>query len=198
MKVIFASHNAGKITEMRALLAGYALELVTQDTLHIPDIAETGLTFVENALLKARHASKLSQLPAIADDSGLVVPALQGAPGIYSARYAGEQGNNEANIKKLLHDMQHLKDHDRDAYFHCTLVFLRHALDPTPIICQGAWHGNVLSQPQGQHGFGYDPIFYVPSEQCSAAELPLVKKNLLSHRGKALQLLANALSMESS
>jgi len=188
MKFVFASHNLGKIQELQALLCGTGLDLVQQQALGCSEIEETGLTFVENALLKARHACRATGLPAIADDSGLVVPALQGAPGIYSARYAGREAQASDNIQKLLADMKEEPAANRHAYFHCTLVLLRHAQDPAPLICQGEWPGCILFAPRGEQGFGYDPIFGLAPDK-SAAELSLADKNKHSHRGQALRLL---------
>jgi len=196
MKIILASHNAGKIKELQALLNPAQFTVIAQADLGVQDAAETGQTFVENALIKARHAAKMTALPAIADDSGLVVPALNGAPGIYSARYAGEKAQSHDNIQKLLTELKNVPDEKRDAYFYCALVFMRHAEDPTPIICTGKWSGHILSVPQGTKGFGYDPIFYVASEHKTAAELPLTIKNRISHRGIALQLLIQQISAE--
>ncbi len=188
-KFVLASSNQGKIEEFNELLAGLAIELIPQSAFGIDDAEETGLTFIENALIKARQASKLSGLPAIADDSGIVVPALNGAPGVYSARYAGEHGNAKSNVKKLLADMENIPDEQRQAAFHCTLAFLLNETDPTPIICEGKWHGSILHAPQGENGFGYDPIFYVASENVSVAQLSAELKNEMSHRGIALKAL---------
>lgn len=193
-KVVLASHNAGKIREFETLLKPFHLDLIAQADLGVNDIEETGLTFVENALLKARHAAKMTGLPALADDSGLAVSALGGAPGIYSARYAGKAANAERNIAKLLTALKDVPDDKRDAQFHCVLVFLMHEHDPTPLICEGSWSGSILHAPKGEEGFGYDPIFFVPTEKKTAAELPLTLKNKISHRGKALQLLLKALA----
>lgn len=187
MKLVLASGNQGKIKEIRALLQSYQWEVIGQDELDIKDVPETGLTFIENALIKARHASKESNLPALADDSGLIVPYLNGAPGIYSARYAGNESNAQNNIDKLLLALKDVPIAKRNAAFYCAIVFLRHAHDPAPIIAQGEWKGRILTERQGNAGFGYDPIFYVESEKCSAAELELTIKNKLSHRGQALQ-----------
>lgn len=193
MKVILASNNAGKIRELSALLKTMQIEIIPQAEMNIPDIEETGLTFIENALLKARHASQIARLPAIADDSGLAVAALNGEPGIYSARYAGKQGDANANINKLLEKMNHVPDDKREAHFHCVLVFLRHANDPTPLVCDGIWHGHILREAHGSAGFGYDPVFYVPSENKSAAELLPETKNKISHRALAMQKLLQGL-----
>lgn len=194
MKVVLASHNAGKIREFNALFKPLALDIIPQSEFGISEIEETGLSFIENAILKARHASQETGLPALADDSGLAVAALQGAPGIYSARYAGPDGNAKENIKKLLAALSHFPESERAATFHCVLVFMQHALDPMPIVCCGQWHGRILLAPQGENGFGYDPVFFVPEENKAAAELPLALKNKISHRGKAIQLLLRALT----
>lgn len=189
MKVIFASTNKGKFAEITAILSPLGIEICSPDEFNIQSAPETGLTFVENALLKARHASKVSKLPAIADDSGLVVPYLKGAPGIYSARYAGAHGHSDENNAKLLKELQLAEGKDRDAYFYCSLVFIRHALDPTPIICEGRWDGFVATEPMGEQGFGYDPIFFIPPLNKTAGQLSLEIKNKSSHRGAALQAL---------
>lgn len=193
MRVVLASNNAGKIRELTTFLNKFQMEVIPQVGLEINEIEETGLSFIENALIKARHASQLSGLPAIADDSGLTVPILNGAPGIYSARYAGLEATAEDNIKKLLSDLSEIPDEKRMATFHCVLVFMLHAQDPTPLVCEGTWSGKILHTTQGQKGFGYDPVFYVPTEKKSAAELSLAIKNKISHRGKALQLLIQKL-----
>jgi len=159
----------------------------------VTDAEETGLTFVENAILKARHASSHTGLPAIADDSGLEVDALNGAPGIYSARYAGSGASDQANLEKLLAALQDVPEAQRSARFQCLLVYLRHAGDPTPLICQGTWEGRILFTPRGEYGFGYDPVFHVPTHDCSSAELAPELKNSLSHRGQALRKLVAAL-----
>lgn len=191
MKIIFASSNQGKIRELQAMLAAFNIDIIPQSELGVSDAAETGLTFVENALIKARHACEVTGLPAIADDSGLEVAALAGAPGIYSARYAGENAASQDNIKKLLQDLADKKN--RQACFQCVLVFLTHATDPTPLICQGTWHGSILSAAAGEQGFGYDPIFFDSTQQCSAAQLSPDIKNRISHRGQALQSLMKKL-----
>lgn len=186
-KIVLATGNKGKVAEFSYLFKQYSISVVPQSDFNVPDVPETGTTFVENAIIKARHAAKLTGLPAIADDSGLVVDALDGAPGIYSARYAGEHGNDGANCKKLLQNL-HGKA-NRNARFLCVLVYMEHANDPTPIICEGHWHGEITEQASGDGGFGYDPIFYVPKEQCTVAELDKAIKNKISHRGQALALL---------
>ena len=192
-KIVLATGNPGKVAELSQMLAPFDMQIVPQTQLGVSDADETGLTFVENALLKARHAALITGLPAIADDSGLAVDALGGAPGIYSARYAGEKASDQANIDKLLAAMAQVPKAKRTAQFHCVLVYLRHAEDPTPIICHGVWPGIITQQPAGQNGFGYDPVFYVESEGCTSAELTAQRKQQLSHRGKALQQLLTQL-----
>ena len=193
--IVLASNNPGKVREFAQLLAGLQRAVRPQSEFGVPEVEETGLTFVENALLKARNAAHHAGLPALADDSGLEVDALNGAPGIYSARYAGSGASDRANLEKLLADIQHLPEAERGARFQCVLVYLRHALDPTPLICQGTLEGRILHAPKGTQGFGYDPIFYVLSHGCSSAELPPETKNQLSHRGQALRKLVAALAM---
>ena len=192
--VVLASNNPGKVREINQMLAGLHLTVKPQSEFNVPEADETGLTFVENALLKARHASRLTGLPAIADDSGLEVDALNGAPGIYSARYVGPQASDAENLSKLLAMLRDVPEEKRSARFQCVLVYLRHALDPTPLICQGSWEGRILTAARGASGFGYDPVFFVPSHACSAAELPAETKNALSHRGQALRQLLVALT----
>jgi XTP/dITP diphosphohydrolase len=194
MKIVFASHNAGKIHELQALLAEFHIDIIPQTDLNVSEVPETGLTFVENALIKARHACQATGLPAIADDSGLAVSALRGAPGIYSARYAGEKATSTDNIQKLLEQLKDVPDEERQASFHCVLVYLNTADDPTPLICHATWHGVILTNPQGKNGFGYDPVFFDMEQNQCAAELPLAIKNKISHRGKALRLLMKQLS----
>ncbi|MBW9265532.1 MAG: RdgB/HAM1 family non-canonical purine NTP pyrophosphatase [Candidatus Thiodiazotropha sp. (ex. Lucinisca nassula)] len=193
-KIVLASNNAGKVREINQLLASEQITVVAQKEFNIPDAIEDGLSFVENAIKKARHAASLSGLPAIADDSGIEVDALNGAPGIYSARFAGPGSTDEANLQKLLDHLKDIPEEQRSARFQCLLVYMRHAEDPTPIICQGTWEGRILLQPRGENGFGYDPIFYVPTHDCSSAELAPEVKNSLSHRGQALKKLLHALS----
>jgi XTP/dITP diphosphohydrolase len=188
-RLVLASGNAGKLAELRALLAGDGFDLVPQSELGVDDIEETGLTFVENALLKARHAARRTGLPALADDSGLCVDALGGAPGLYSARYAGTQGDARANIAKLLEALADVPEERRTAHFHAVVVLLRHADDPQPIIAEGRWPGRILHAPRGGRGFGYDPVFLDPVHAASAAELDPVLKNRISHRGQALAVL---------
>ncbi|MCD6046703.1 MAG: nucleoside-triphosphate diphosphatase [Gammaproteobacteria bacterium] len=188
-KIYLATHNKGKQKELGALLKDSGFVCVFPEQDDAPD--ETASTFVENALIKARHGCLQSGLATLADDAGLVIPALNGAPGIFSARYAGEHGNNNANIEKVLQEMQGKKN--RQAYFCCVLVVLRAANDPCPLIAQGIWQGEILTEPRGENGFGYDPIFLCPEKNCSVAELDASTKNQLSHRGKALQLLKQTL-----
>ncbi|MGI9287646.1 MAG: RdgB/HAM1 family non-canonical purine NTP pyrophosphatase [Pseudomonadales bacterium] len=195
-RVVLASSNAGKLRELQSMLAGSNINVLPQSELGIQDAVEDGLSFAENAMIKARHASRESGMPAIADDSGLVVAALQGAPGIYSARYAGDDANDSDNNEKLLSAMQGLSADQRRACFHCALVFMRHAQDPIPIICEGSWYGAVLPAVQGDGGFGYDPLFFVASHHCSSAELPRDVKNKISHRGQALRRLKELLVLE--
>ncbi|HLF96759.1 MAG TPA: RdgB/HAM1 family non-canonical purine NTP pyrophosphatase, partial [Methylococcaceae bacterium] len=187
--IVLASGNAGKIREIQALLAGRDIRIVPQSAFGIPDAEETGLTFIENAILKARHAARLSGLPAIADDSGLEVDALDGAPGVYSARYAGAGADDAANNAKLLEALRDVPEQRRAARFRCVMAYLRHADDPSPLIAEGVWEGRILTAPRGENGFGYDPLFFVPGEGCASAELPPDTKNRLSHRGQALHAL---------
>lgn len=184
--IVLATSNKGKVAELTQLLADQNIEIVPQSDFNVSDAAETGTTFIENAIIKARHASRLTGLPAIADDSGLEVDALRGEPGVYSARYAGEDATNKKNNKKLLKELKDIKTKKRTARFHCVLVYLRHENDPTPVICHGTWEGSILKEARGEQGFGYDPLFWQEELQLSAAELPRDVKNKLSHRGKAL------------
>lgn len=193
-KIVLASSNQGKLREFSTLLAPYDIEIVTQDQLGIEPAEETGQTFVENAILKARHASAASGLPALADDSGLEVDALNGAPGVFSARYAGPGAKDGDNNQKLLAALQEVPETQRTARYHCILVLMRHALDPTPLICQGSWEGVILQEPRGTGGFGYDPLFWLPEQHCSVADLPAEQKNQLSHRGRALRQLVEQLA----
>ena len=185
--LVLASSNAGKLQEFQALFKRLSLELVVQSAYGVVDAKETGKSFVENALIKARHAAQYTGLPSLADDSGLVIEALDDAPGIYSARYAGTPTNAAANRQKVLSMMCNIPLEKRQAYFHCCLVLVRNADDPTPIICEARWHGSILTEEQGENGFGYDSIFFVPTHHCSAAELPLDIKNQISHRAQAMQ-----------
>lgn len=192
-KVVLATGNAGKVRELANLLADFGFDVVAQTELNVESVEETGLTFIENAILKARHAAKVTGLPALADDSGLAVDALGGAPGIYSARYAGEDASDQQNLDKLLEALKDVPDEKRQAQFHCVLVYMRHAEDPTPLVFHGSWPGVITHAPAGQGGFGYDPIFYVPSEGKTAAELTRDEKSAISHRGQALKLLLEAM-----
>ena len=193
-KVVLASSNKGKLREINHIIGGLGMEALPQSDFDVPDADETGLSFVENAILKARHAAQLTGLPAIADDSGLEVDALKGAPGIYSARFAGVGASDADNVQKLLADLKDVPEAERTARFQCLMVFMAHAEDPTPLICQGSWEGRILSEPQGENGFGYDPVFWLPDEQCASAELAPELKNRLSHRAQALKKLLAALS----
>lgn len=193
-KIVLASGNRGKVREINQILAGLDIEVVPQSDYDVPEIEETGLTFVENAILKARNAAKCTGLPAIADDSGLEVDALRGAPGIYSARYAGPGTDDTKNLQKVLQQLEGVAEAERSARFQCLLVYVEHDLDPTPIICQGTWEGRITTEPTGENGFGYDPVFFVPEQGCTSAQLSAEEKNRLSHRGQALQCLLHALS----
>ena len=195
-RLVLASHNAGKLAELRTLLAASGIEVVPQSQFGIGEIDETGPSFVENALLKARHASRISRLPALADDSGLCVDALGGAPGLHSARYAGADGDPQANILTLLDALAEIPDAHRGAHFHCTLALLRHPEDPAPLLCEGRWRGRILHAPQGEDGFGYDPVFFDEASGQSAAELTREEKAAVSHRGQALRQLMAALARE--
>jgi XTP/dITP diphosphohydrolase len=190
---VIASSNRGKLAEIRELLADSGIDIVTQGEMGVTDADETGLTFVENALLKARKAARETGLPALGDDSGLCVDALDGAPGLYSARYAGEHGNADANIDKLLHVLRDVPDARRTAHFYAVIVLLRHAEDPQPLIAEGIWHGRVLHERRGDGGFGYDPVFLDPEQGLSAAELDPQLKHRISHRGLALAALRRKL-----
>jgi len=192
-ELVLASNNPGKVREINQILVELNLLARPQSDFQLEDAEETGLTFVENAILKARHAAGHTGLAAVADDSGLEVDALHGAPGIYSARYAGPGASDSDNLEKLLAALVDVPDEARTARFQCLMVYLRHAEDPTPVICQGTWEGRILFEPRGEGGFGYDPVFFVPTEGCSSAELPPEVKNRLSHRGRALRRLVDAL-----
>ena len=194
-KIVLASSNPGKLAEIREVLADSGIELVAQGEFGIGDAEETGTTFVENALIKARHAARLSGLPALGDDSGICVDVLGGAPGLYSARYAGTHGDNAANNAKLLATLCDVADKERTAHFHCTLVLLRSADDPAPLIAEGLWRGRILHAPQGSRGFGYDPVFFDPANG-PAGELVPALKNRISHRGLALARLRELLDTE--
>jgi XTP/dITP diphosphohydrolase len=192
-EIVLASGNPGKVREINQLLANLDLKVRPQGEFGVEDVEETGLSFVENALIKARNAARHTGLPAIADDSGIEVDALNGAPGIYSARYAGAGASDRANLEKLLEALRNVPEAERSARFQCLMVYMRHAEDPTPLICQGTWEGRILLEARGANGFGYDPVFYVPEHDCSSAELAPDVKNTLSHRGQALRKLVAAL-----
>jgi XTP/dITP diphosphohydrolase len=191
--IVLASSNQGKLREFAQILAEFDFEVVPQNQFNVLDVPETGLSFVENALIKARNAAQHTGLPAMSDDSGIEVDALQGALGIYSARFAGTKANDEDNNKLLLEKLKDIPNEQRTARYHCVIVYMRHANDPIPLICQGTWEGHILHKPQGKQGFGYDPLFYVPTHHCASAELSPEVKNQLSHRGQALQTLQIAL-----
>ena len=188
-KVVLASGNKGKLVELQNALDSFNVELIPQTQFDVESAEETGLTFVENAILKARHASKITGLPALSDDSGLEVDALLGAPGIYSARFAGVDCSDEQNNLKLLSELKNVAREKRSARFHCILVYVRHWQDPTPIICQGSWEGQIKTELQGEGGFGYDPLFFVPELNLSAAQLTKEQKSKISHRGQAIKQL---------
>ena len=185
-KLILATGNSGKLRELNAMLSGF-YEVISQKEIDVEEVSETGFSFVENALIKARNASRQSGLPALADDSGIVVDALNGAPGIYSARYAGKNASDEENLKKLLADLKRQNNDNRQARFWCALAFVRNGDDPTPVIIQTGWEGVIIDKVRGQGGFGYDPIFYLETHGCTSAELSAKEKNKISHRGQALQ-----------
>ncbi|MCK5819779.1 MAG: RdgB/HAM1 family non-canonical purine NTP pyrophosphatase [Psychromonas sp.] len=195
-KWVLATGNNGKVKEMSEILNSLSIEVIPQTHFKVSNISETGTTFVENAIIKARHAAKVTGLPTIADDSGLEVDYLLGKPGIYSARYAGQSASDRQNIDLLLAHLNGIKKQQRRARFRCVLVHMRHHLDPTPIICQGTWEGRIMDAPIGNRGFGYDPIFWVESDQCSSAQLSKQRKHELSHRGQALTLLVHQLKAE--
>ncbi|MBE0365406.1 XTP/dITP diphosphohydrolase [Pseudoalteromonas ulvae UL12] len=195
-KIVLATGNQGKVNELAAMLDNLKIEVIAQSEFSVPDVAETGTTFIENAIIKARHAAKITGLPAIADDSGLEVDALRGAPGIYSARFAGDNASDRDNIDKLLSELKGVPKQKRTARFWCVLVLMRHADDPTPLICQASWEGMITEQPVGDAGFGYDPVFYIPNLNTTSAELSKADKNAISHRGQALQQLLTHLQAQ--
>lgn len=186
-QLVLASGNIGKLRELSQIISPLGLKLIAQADLKVPEAEETGLSFVENAIIKARNAALFSDLPAIADDSGIEVDALRGAPGIYPSRYAGTDASDTNNIRALLSAMKDVPKSERTARFQCVVVFMRHAEDPTPLICQGSWQGQILQSPTGDEGFGYDPIFWVSETDCTAAELSPEQKHAISHRGKAMR-----------
>ena len=195
-RLVIASNNRGKIAELTELLAPLGMTPIAQGELGVGEAEEPAVTFVENAILKARHAARETGLPALADDSGLAVDALEGRPGVRSARFAGDDATDQDNVDALLDAMAGVPDGQRGAQFHCVLVYLRHAEDPTPIICHGRWPGSILRSPQGDGGFGYDPVFLAPEHGCSAAELSRAEKGSISHRGRALKILMDQLKAE--
>jgi len=186
-KIVLASGNRGKLKEFNEIFAPLQIDVMPQSDFAVQDADETGLSFVENAIIKARHAARVTGLPALSDDSGLEVDALNGAPGIYSARYAGAGCGDDENNRKLLQALEQVAPEQRSARFQCVLVFMRHAEDPTPLICQGSWEGMILDAPRGHNGFGYDPLFFVPELNCASAELTSEQKQKYSHRGKAVR-----------
>lgn len=196
-KIVLASGNKGKVREFNEMLGGLQFEVVPQGEFAVPEIEETGLSFVENAILKARNAAMHTGLPALADDSGLEVDALQGAPGIYSARYSGPESTDAKNVDKLLEALAHVPEAERTARFQCIIVYMRHPSDPTPIIAQGSWEGRIAFERSGSGGFGYDPVFHVPELERSVAELNADEKNSRSHRGQALRRLLDSLKLHS-
>ncbi|MCK5720114.1 MAG: RdgB/HAM1 family non-canonical purine NTP pyrophosphatase [Thiomargarita sp.] len=191
--IVLASSNQGKLREFNQMLHDFDYEVVPQGQFKVSDVAETGLSFVENALIKARNAAEHTNLPAISDDSGIEIDALDGAPGIYSARFAGEKATDEQNNQLLLDKLKNVAESERTARYHCVIVYMRHAKDAMPIICYGTWEGRIIMEARGQNGFGYDPFFYVPTHHCTAAELTSEIKNELSHRGQALRILRKQL-----
>jgi XTP/dITP diphosphohydrolase len=193
-KIVLASGNTGKLREFQQLLQGCGFEVIPQSDFNVTNAEETGTTFVENAIIKARHACQQTGLAAIADDSGIEVDALNGRPGVYSARYAGEHSTDEKNNEKLLMELKNIPTEKRTARYHAVLAYMRHADDPTPILCHGTWEGVILTEPRGKNGFGYDPLFFVPSHNCASAELDKAEKNRISHRGKAMQELLHKIS----
>ena len=195
-KLVLATGNSGKVQEMDSVLAELGFEVISQRDLNVPDAIEDGLSFVENSLIKSRHASRITGLPAVADDSGISVDALKGAPGIYSARYAGDTCDDQANNDLLLENMSDVAEADRGTKFVCVLSYVRHADDPMPLIAQGVWHGSLLFEERGSEGFGYDPLFWVPTHKLASAELEPNVKRRISHRAKALELLCQQLSRQ--
>ncbi len=192
--LVLATGNPGKVSELANMLSPLNINVVPQSDFNVGEVAETGTTFVENAIIKARHAAKITGMPAIADDSGLEVDGLNGAPGVYSARFAGQGASDQDNIDKLLTELAN--NPVRSARFWCVLVLMRHADDPTPLICSASWEGEITKTQHGEGGFGYDPVFYVPSLECTSAELTKAQKNAVSHRGQALQALLNELKLK--
>ena len=193
-QIVLASGNKGKISEIQAILQQQSIDVISQSHFNVTEVDETGTTFIENAIIKARHAAKISQLPAIADDSGLEVDALDGQPGVHSARYAGLPSNDQNNTDKLLHALTNIPANQRSARFHCVMVFMAHANDPSPLIAHGVWEGRIAVEKSGDNGFGYDPVFYIPELNSMSAALEPALKNTLSHRAQALKLLMPQIS----
>jgi len=193
-KIVLASGNAGKLREFQQLLSECGFEVVPQSDFKVSNADETGTTFVENAIIKARHACRQTGLSAIADDSGIEVDALNGRPGVYSARYSGDSATDASNNRLLLQELEGVPAEKRSARYHAVLAYMRHADDPTPILCHGIWEGIILAEPRGEGGFGYDPLFFVPTHQCTSAELDKAEKNRISHRGQAMQELLRKIS----
>ena len=196
-KLVIASGNKGKLRELAALLEPLDYEVHTQAEFNVPDVPETGTTFVENAIIKARHAAEITGLPAVADDSGIEVDALDGAPGVYSARFSAPDATDEKNNALLVEKLRDVPEDQRTARYRAVIVYMKHAKDPSPIICEGSWEGRIVLEPRGAGGFGYDPYFFVPTHGCTSAELSAEEKNKLSHRGQALRQLVEKLSSQS-
>ena len=194
-KLVIASGNQGKLRELSALLSPLDFDVHTQSEFHVPDVEETGTTFVENAIIKARNAAEHTGLPAIADDSGIEVDALNGAPGVYSARFSGPGATDDKNNALLVEKLRDIPELQRTARYRAVIVYMRHARDPSPIICEGSWEGRIILEPRGEGGFGYDPYFWLPSHHCTSAELSAEQKNALSHRGQALRELVDKLRL---
>lgn len=195
-QVVLASNNQGKVREVGQILADLKLQILPQGDLGVEEVPETGTTFVENAIIKARHAAEVTGLAAIADDSGLVVDALHGEPGVWSARYAGPGAGDQANLDKVMSELGDTPNGQRSARFMCVMVYMRHAADPVPVIAQGVWEGTIATEAAGDNGFGYDPVFWVPQQGCTSAQLSAEHKNALSHRGQALRLLVAAMTAQ--
>lgn len=193
-KLVIASANKGKLRELSALLEPLNFEVHTQAEFNVPDVPETGTTFVENAIIKARNAAEHTGLPAVADDSGIEVDALDGAPGVYSARFSAPDATDEKNNALLVEKLAAVAEEKRTARYRAVIVYMRHARDPSPIICEGSWEGSIVLEPRGDGGFGYDPYFWVPTHGCTSAQLTAEQKNALSHRGQALRELVSKLS----
>jgi XTP/dITP diphosphohydrolase len=193
-KLVIASGNKGKLRELSALLEPLDYQVHTQSEFNVPDVEETGTTFVENAIIKARNAALHTGLPAIADDSGIEVDALEGAPGVYSARFSGTDATDEKNNALLVEKMTQVPESQRTARYRAVIVYMRHAKDPSPLICEGSWEGRIVLEPQGEGGFGYDPYFWIPTHDCTSAQLSAEEKNALSHRGQALRELVSKLT----